>query len=75
MTTSPPPPIMVSTRPFAISFSVNKAIAIRNGCNGDAESLPEVYAERETAPRERKPLEDFVFQGQWGRRPDFLGSV
>jgi nitroreductase len=36
------------------------------GHPGDPESLPEKLRERERAPRERKPLSAFVFQGNWG---------
>ena len=37
------------------------------GYPGDPESLPEGLRERELAPRERKPLAEFVFAGRWGR--------
>jgi nitroreductase len=50
-------------------------VGLAIGRYGDIEKLPEVYAEREAAPRTRKPLEDFVFQGEWGQRPDFLGDA
>ena len=33
---------------------------------GDADALPEPYDTREKAPRERKPLGEFVFSGDWG---------
>jgi nitroreductase len=38
------------------------------GYLGDPDSLPEALAEREVAPRTRKPLEQFVFDGRWGKR-------
>ena len=28
--------------------------------------LPEAYRQRDLAPRQRKPLAEFVFGGQWG---------
>jgi nitroreductase len=37
------------------------------GYPDDPDTLPEKYRERELAPRERKPLEAFVFEGQWGK--------
>ncbi len=36
------------------------------GYAGAPESLPEQLRERDLAPRERKPLRDFVFAGAWG---------
>jgi hypothetical protein len=37
------------------------------GYPGDPEALPERLRQRELAPRERKPLTEFVFTGHWGR--------
>ncbi len=37
------------------------------GYPGDYTTLSEPYQERELAPRTRKPLETFVFAGQWGQ--------
>ena len=36
------------------------------GYPGDPSTLPEDLQQRELAPRTRKPLESFVFQGAWG---------
>ena len=44
------------------------------GYPADAESLPEALREREMAQRRRKPLEEFVFSGTWGRSASFLDS-
>lgn len=38
------------------------------GYPGDAAQLPESLARRERAVRTRKPLEEFVFRGAWGRQ-------
>ena len=37
------------------------------GYPGDPEILPEYLRERELKPRERQPIEDFVFTTSWGR--------
>jgi nitroreductase len=37
------------------------------GYLGDRDALPEALRQRELAPRTRKPLEEFVFTGRWGR--------
>lgn len=36
------------------------------GYKGDLTSLPDPLRERERAPRQRKPLSEFVFNGKWG---------
>lgn len=41
--------------------------AIAIGYPGEPEVLPEKYQQREFAPRQRKPLETFVFTGSWGK--------
>ncbi len=40
-------------------------VAIALGYPGPAAALPDDLQEREAAPRFRKPLEEFVYQGQW----------
>jgi nitroreductase len=37
------------------------------GYQGDLNNLPEPLRERELAPRTRKPLNEFVFEGEWQR--------
>jgi nitroreductase len=44
------------------------------GYPGDPEALPERLRQRELAPRERKPLTEFVFTGLWGRTPPLVSS-
>lgn len=51
---------------FAIPENYAPIVAIAIGKLGDAEALPENLRERETAPRARKPLEQFVFGDHWG---------
>ncbi len=41
--------------------------AIAVGYAGDPASLPENMQGRDTAPRQRKALAEFVFAGQWGK--------
>lgn len=36
------------------------------GYAADASSLPEMLRERDLAPRQRKPLKEFVYAGKWG---------
>jgi nitroreductase len=44
--------------------------ALAIGYLGIPDSLPEGYRNRELAPRQRKPLAEFVFAGQWGTAAD-----
>ncbi len=36
------------------------------GYVGNSSQLPEALKQRDLAPRQRKPLKDFVFTGKWG---------
>lgn len=42
------------------------------GYPGDPAALPEYLREREVAPRERKPVIEFVSNGRWNGPPDWL---
>ena len=50
---------------FAIPEGFDPVAAIAVGEPGPAEALPEVLAQRETAPRQRRPIEEFAFLGGW----------
>ena len=45
-------------------FQALTALAI--GYAGDPNAISEKYWERDLVPRQRKPLAEFVFGGQWG---------
>lgn len=51
---------------FSIPQGYEPVAGFAIGYPGDASSLPDQLRERENAPRERKPLKSFVFEGQWG---------
>ncbi|UCC49859.1 MAG: nitroreductase, partial [Gemmatimonadota bacterium] len=42
------------------------------GYPGDIEKLPEDLAERERAPRQRRPLGELAFSRHWGESPSFV---
>ncbi|HXF91696.1 MAG TPA: nitroreductase family protein [Nitrospiraceae bacterium] len=52
---------------YAVPEGFEPVAAIALGYPGDPALLPEKLRQREVAPRSRRPLEDFVFSGQWGR--------
>jgi nitroreductase len=41
------------------------------GYQGDPTTLPDALKERDLTPRQRKPLEQFVFSGNWGNPSSF----
>jgi len=59
---------------FHIPADWQPVAAFVTGYPGDPESLPEPYLSREKNPRTRKPLEEFVMTGDWGRPAHFLRS-
>jgi hypothetical protein len=60
---------------FAIPEGWDPVSVIALGYPGDADSLSEKLRERETAQRQRKPLNDFVFSGAWGQTAAIRGST
>ena len=59
---------------FAVPEGWGPVSMIALGYPGDPESLTEKLRERETAQRQRKPLETFVFSGAWGH-PASIASL
>jgi nitroreductase len=57
---------------FGVPQGWEAIAAFAIGYAGDPSSLPEPYRSRETAPRTRKPTEEFVMTGQWGHPAPFL---
>ncbi len=57
---------------YQIPEGYEPATAIALGYPGDPQSLPDGLRERELAPRVRKPLQEFVFTGQWGNTSSLL---
>lgn len=52
---------------YGIPKEFEPVAVIALGYPGDPESLPEKFRSRELAPRERKPLAEFVFAERWGK--------
>ena len=59
---------------FAIPASWDAIAAFAMGYPGDPASLPQPYRDRETAPRVRKPIREFVMSGKWGHTADFISN-
>jgi nitroreductase len=57
---------------YAIPDDAEALTALAIGYLGAPEDLPEDLAERDRAPRTRKPLHEFVFSGRWGRAASIL---
>lgn len=52
---------------FAVPEGWDPLTAIAIGYPGRVEDLDETFRKKESAPRERKPQEAFVFESAWGR--------
>jgi nitroreductase len=59
---------------FQIPEGYAPATALIVGYAGDPDSLPERLREREIAPRLRKPLQEFVFSGQFNNVSPLLST-
>jgi nitroreductase len=57
---------------YHIPADYEPVAALAIGYPGDPASLPEALRKRETAPRTRKPVSDFVFSGDWGFTASFV---
>jgi hypothetical protein len=55
-----------------VEFEPVAAIAIGYGLEVDA--LPEPSKASESGPRSRRPIEKFVFEGQWGKRAPLVSK-
>jgi nitroreductase len=59
---------------YAIPDGSEAVTALAIGYAGTPESLPENMRARDTAPRARRPVAEFVFAGSWGRAAPLLGN-
>jgi nitroreductase len=57
---------------FHIPHGYEPVAAMAIGYLGDSQTLPEELRLRELAPRDRKPLKEFVFTGHWGHPSPLL---
>ena len=57
---------------FKIPAGWDAIAAFAMGYPGDPASLPEPYRQRETLPRVRKPIREFVMTGTWGQTAEFI---
>ena len=60
---------------FAVPKGWEPVSMIAVGYPGDPDTLTEKLRQREIAPRQRKPLETFVFFGAWGHPASIVDSV
>jgi nitroreductase len=54
---------------FSIPLGHEPVTVAAIGYPGDADVLPEKLRQKMLAPRQRKPAEKFVFEGDWGQPP------
>ena len=60
---------------FAVPAEWEPVSVIALGYPGDPETLTEKLRDRETAQRQRKPLDSFVFSGTWGQPASITRSA
>ena len=53
---------------YAVPEGFEPVAGIAIGYGADADDAPEGFKEQESAPRSRKPINTFVFEGKWGER-------
>ena len=59
---------------FGIPEEWTPVAALAIGFKGAPDALPDSLAEKEKAPRERKPLSAFVYSGAWGQAAGLAGD-
>lgn len=59
---------------FHIPEGFEAVAGIALGYPGDPETLSDTLRQRELGTRQRKPVESFVFTGDWGKTSPFIGS-
>ena len=59
---------------FEIPAGWEAIAAFAMGYPGDPASLPQPYRDRETAPRVRKSIREFVMSGKWDHTADFVSK-
>jgi nitroreductase len=64
----------IARQVFEIPVGWEAIAAFATGYPGDPSSLPKPLFERETAPRSRKPISEFVMSGKWGHTASFLSK-
>lgn len=55
------------TEIYGVPAAFEPVAAMAIGYAGEVDDLPEAFRETELGPRSRKPIQSFVFQGQWGQ--------
>ncbi|TLY22155.1 MAG: nitroreductase [Nitrospirae bacterium] len=59
---------------YSLPEGYEPVAGIALGYPGDPQKLPESLRQRELAPRERKPLTEFVFSGRWGKTSPLVSA-
>jgi len=59
---------------FSIPQDYEPVAAVAVGYPGNSAELPEKLRKKDASPRKRKPLTNFVFEGDWGHSADWTGS-
>jgi len=66
--------VALTRQTYNIAEGYEPVTAIALGYLGDVQALSEKLQQRELAPRQRKPLEDFVFSGSWNQTSPIVAN-
>ena len=57
---------------FDVPDGVDPVTGLAIGYASDPDSLPDSLKQRDSAPRQRKPISEFVYSGKWGTPADLV---
>lgn len=57
---------------YGVPDTADPVTAVAIGYPGDPNSLPEDLRKKELAPGQRRPISEFVFSGEWGRKAGWV---
>lgn len=66
--------VQLTRQTYNIAEGYEPVAAIALGYLGNPQALSEKLQQRELAPRQRKPLEDFVFSGSWNQTSPIVAN-
>jgi hypothetical protein len=57
---------------YGLPANVEALTALAIGYRESPDALPEVLRDRDTTPRTRRPMTEWVYEGDWARPPSWV---